>query len=73
MADKDWRSGTLVGSGYALVVDGRAIITHTERSKLVELLDAAARKMGIASPVTDKHIKQVCIILPPWEGATDGR
>ena len=63
MADKDWRSGVLVGSGYAIVVDGKVQITAMERKTLYTIWE----RVDTGLPLPDRFVKQVCFILPPWE------
>ena len=73
MADKDWRSGTLLGAGYALVVEGRVYAASTSRDALKEMWRKSAERTGEPMrELPERYFKQVCFILPPWQ-ATDGQ
>jgi hypothetical protein len=60
---KDWRSGTLVGSGYAIMAQGKAQITARDKETLRKVWAAT----GSTVELPEHFIKQVCFVLPPWE------
>jgi len=68
---KDWRSGTLVGTRYALVAEGRAHLVSPTKDGLREAWRKAAEQMGRPEVLPDSLIKQVVLVLPPWESAPE--
>ena len=65
--DKDWRSGTLLGAGYALVVSGKIYAVSPEKESLRQMWEKAGAKFADKTPFPEHFVKQVCFILPPWE------
>ena len=65
---RDWRSGVLAGSGYAIVVDGRAILTAENKEILRRMWVRIAEKAGVpVLALSEEMLKQVCYVISPWE------
>jgi hypothetical protein len=62
----DWRSGTLLGSAFAFVVQGRVVANATDKEELRQLWLRTTDVHGNA-PFPEHLVRQICFVLPPWE------
>lgn len=66
MANKDWKDGKLLGAKYAIVGDSVHLVFDTKQ-QVRETWEKIAEKLGWPKKCPEELIKQVCIVLPPWE------
>lgn len=62
----DWRSGTLLGAGYAFVVNGKVASALPTKEALRELWERG-KEIHHSAPFPEHLVRQICYILPPWE------
>lgn len=64
----DWRSGQLLGAGYAFILGKKVLLADTDRIHLEAVVTSVLKKEGMPdSFVVADNIRQICFILPPWE------
>ncbi len=63
----DWKAGTLLGAQWALVVPGMAPIVSETKENLRQMWAKMIERVGKSAPFPEHLLRQVCIILPPWE------
>lgn len=62
----DWKAGKLLGAKYA-VVGGSVHLIRDTKEQVREAWSQVAAKAGLPAEIPDGLLKQVVIILPPWE------